>query len=170
MESFRADDLTQEIMSLYESSFSVIEKIPYVNIRRTLGKGGELISFHDEGRFVGFSFVFRDADRVFLVYLAVCPDLRSKGYGGRILSSVRDTFNGCDIFLPMESLDPGADDLDTRKRRYDFYIRNGCRDSGFTCVSDDYPFTIMVLQGNVTKDEADSLITEYEDIHNGRRP
>ena len=168
MECVRTEDITPEISSLYEISFSPIEKIPYENIRRTFGEGGELLSFSDDGAFIGFSFLYRCASGIFLVYLAVRPDIRSKGYGARMLSAIRDTYPGCDIFLPMEPLDPGAGDIDMRRRRYGFYIRNGCTDSGYTVISDGYPFQILFLQGSVSKGTAESIIGEYEDLHNGR--
>lgn len=170
MECVREEDITHDISSLYERSFSDIEKIPYENIRRTFGRGGELLSFHDEGTFIGFSFLYRCARGVFLVYLAVRPDIRSKGYGGIILDMIRDMYQGYDIFLPMEPLDPGAEDIDMRRRRYGFYIRNGCTDSGYTVISDDYPFQILFLQGSIPKDAVESMISEYEDVHNGRIP
>ena len=170
MQCVRTEDITSEISSLYESSFSPIEKIPYENIMRTFGRGGELLSFYDDGTFVGFSFLYRCARGVFLVYLAVRPDIRSKGYGAGILSMIRGMYQGCDVFLPMEPLDPGAEDIELRKRRYGFYIRNGCTDSGFTVISDDYPFEILFLQGSMSKDAVESVIGEYEDVHNGRRP
>ena len=168
MDYRREDDLTDEIIDLYEASFSDIEKIPYDNIRRTFGKGGELISYRDGGRFVGFTFQFMNGGKVFLVYFATVPELRSKGYGSKIIGMLRRIYPDVTMFLPMESLDPAADDIGMRKRRYGFYLRNGCTDPGYTVISDDYPFSLLFISGMVPEKEAADTVALYEDIHNGR--
>jgi len=167
MECIREDHLTQEICSLYDISFSDTERVHYVNIQRTIGRGGELLSFHDRG-FVGFAFLYSSDGDTFLVYLAVDPKLRSKGYGSLMLECIRSEYQGRTVFLPMEPLDQSAEDIAVRRRRYDFYMRNGCTDPGITAISDGYPFSILFLQGSASKDDVDRLIGKYEDIHSGR--
>ena len=168
MECRYESDLTDDIILLYEGSFSDIEKVPLDNIRRTFGNGGELMSYHDEGAFVGFSFSFINGGNMFLVYLATCPHLRSKGYGSKMLAHMREDHPDKVIFLPMEPLDPDAPDIALRERRHGFYIRNGCRDSDFTVISDGFPFMVLFLQGTAGMEDVVSTIGTYEDIHNGR--
>ncbi len=166
MECRRHCSFTEEVLDLYMSSFDDREKVPIRNIERTFGHGGELMTFHDKGRFVALAFHFSHDDMIFLVYLAVCPELRSGGYGSRIIGMMRDIFPDRRIFLPVEPLDDDAPDSELRRRRQAFYIRNGCRDSGFTVISDDYPFEIFFLNGSVSEDEANSTIGLYERTHN----
>ena len=54
---------------------------------------------------------------VWLFYLAVNDSIRSRGYGSRILSSVRWHAAGRTVVLELEPLDDGAPNLEQRRRR-----------------------------------------------------
>ena len=62
-----------------------------------------------------------------IVYFAVVPELRSRGYGSKILQAIRrqhpDTRIVVDIEVEEDSKD--AEELERRNRRREFYSRNG---------------------------------------------
>ncbi len=167
MECSRNSSFTDDVLDLYMSSFDEREKVPIENIERTFGHGGELITYHDDDRFVGFTFHFSQDDRIFFVYFATRPELRSKGYGSEMIRMFREMFSDRRIFFPVEALDEKASDIEIRRRRHAFYLRNGCVRSGYTVISDDYPFDLFYMNGSVTKDEAVETIGLYESVHNG---
>lgn len=164
----RVSELTPQMLDLYEQSFSDIEKVPKENLMRTFGRGGGLIEYYDDEEFIGFTFFFSDEDRTFWVYFATRPEMRSKGYGAKIIPILRDALKGQRIFLVIEPCDPMAEDIDIRIRRHGFYIRNGCSDSGVQVISDDAWFDTMYVQGELTEQEMWDTVRLYEDIHNGR--
>ncbi|MBP5211670.1 MAG: GNAT family N-acetyltransferase, partial [Pyramidobacter sp.] len=47
-------------------------------------------AYYDKDRLVGFSFATVSDQAVFLIYLTVEPDLRSKGYGSMILKQIAE--------------------------------------------------------------------------------
>lgn len=162
-------EITPDVSRLFSVSFSDIEKIPEENLLRTFGRGGELVKYYDDGEFIGFTYFFHNEDKTFWVYFATEPEKRSKGYGSKIIPLLRELHPDQRIFLVIEPCDEGAEDIEIRKRRHGFYIRNGCSDAGFQAVSDDAWFDIMYVKGSLTKEEVIDTIQMYEDIHNGRK-
>lgn len=160
-------EIPTEITGLYAESFSETEKIPIKNLERTLDRGGEMLRFESEGEFVGFTFSFLDENIRFLVYFAIRADLRSKGYGTGISDMFLKKHSGEKIFLVVEPLDENSADSETRMRRQEFYRRNGFRLAGYQVVSDDYPFDVMTVNGDVDCETAKRVVKRYEDIHNG---
>ena len=161
------DTIPESVKALYDSSFPDEERIPYGNLERTFGNGGELVSFSDSGDFVGFCYSFEHEGVVFLVYIATVPESRGRGYGKEMLDAVRSMKTGKVVFLVLEGSD-SDDPSDIRNRRRNFYLRNGCRDTGFRVLSDDVYFDSMFVQGSCPEKVVDSTVRYYEDLHNGR--
>ena len=78
-------------------------------------------------KFCGFSNSISHGDITNIVYFAVVPELRCRGYGSQILQAIRrqhpDTRLVVDIEVEEDSKD--AEELERRNRRRDFYQRNG---------------------------------------------
>ena len=167
---FRSESVTEipeEVRSLYMASFPPEERIPYGNTMRTFGRGGDLEVFTDDGQFVGFCYSFESEGSVFLVYIATLPGLRGKGYGARMLDEMRRIKAGRNMFLVLEGTDGSPED-GMRIRRRNFYLRNGCTDTGVRILSDDVYFDSMNVLGNNTEQSMNRTVRMYEDIHNGR--
>ncbi len=161
------DHIPKEIADLYNESFTVAEKVPLKNIERTFTRGGELLRFESDGKFIGFTFSYSNNGPRLFVYFATIPNLRCKGYGKTILRKFTELHSEEDIFLIVEPLDENAEDLEIRKRRKEYYKRNNFVDAGYRVISDNYPFDVMIANGNVDKETAVRTVKEYEDVHNG---
>lgn len=160
-------DIPDAVRSLYMSSFPPEERIPYENLERTFGRGGELRVFTDEA-FVGFSYTFEHDGSVFLVYIATDPSLRGRGYGAEMLESIRDSKPGRRIFLVLEGVYGTPEEAELRLRRRNFYLRNGCRETGCRLLSDDVMLDSLGVSGENTFESMDATVRYYEDVHNGR--
>lgn len=156
------------ILELYNTAFSEAEKIPLENLHRALGKGAFLDACIDEGRFIGFIFGFIDEDKLFFVYFATIPEVRGQGYGAQILRDFRQRYQDKRSFLVTEPKDSSAEDYTMRVRRQNYYVRNGCTETGIKLLSDGVLFDAMFIQGALTEEEMVKVVTLYEDIHNGR--
>lgn len=161
------DSIPENIRRLYRGSFPDEERIPFSNLERTFGRGGELLSFSDDGDFIGFCYSFEHDGMVFLVYIATEPSLRGKGYGREMLDIVRSRKGGRTVFLVLEGSDTD-DPSDIRVRRKGFYLRNGCIDTGTRLLSDDVYFDSMFVLGSCPPERLQSAVDYYEDVHNGR--
>lgn len=156
------------ILDLYKTAFSDAERIPLENIHRAMGKGAFLDAYSDEGRFIGFIYGFIDGDKLFFIYFATVPEVRGQGYGAQILKDFRQRYQDKRSFLVTEPKDSGAEDYIMRVRRQNYYIRNGCTETGIKLLSDDVWFDAMFIQGTLSEEEMVKVVTLYEDIHNGR--
>ena len=115
-----------QVKALYESAFPANERIP---IKRLLDDKikREFWAFFDGDLFCGFSNSITHGSITNIIYFAVVPELRSRGYGSKILQAIReqhpDTRIVVDIEVEEDSKD--AEELERRNRRRDFYQRNG---------------------------------------------
>ena len=123
-----------QVKALYESAFPANERIPIKHLLDDKIKREFLAFFNkDNGenaaapKFCGFSNSITHGSITNIVYFAVVPELRSRGYGSQILQVIReqhpDTRIVVDIEVEEDSKD--AEELERRNRRRDFYLRNG---------------------------------------------
>ncbi len=83
------------------------------------------LAYYDGDDFCGFTYTVENEDMVFVLYLAVNDEIRSKGYGTAILADLKARASGRGVALNIEPLDPHAANSEQRVRRLDFYRRNG---------------------------------------------
>ena len=78
-------------------------------------------------------------------YFAVREDLRGKGYGQQILTVMMEKYKGQSCVLDMESPTQDCDNIEQRKRRHAFYLRNGFRDTKVYRTYNDITMTVMMM-------------------------
>lgn len=122
----------QTIWSVFKKSFPLAEQYPAWMLR-TLSHmpGFHSIAFYDGEELCGFAYYINFFwKRIFLLYLAVNPEIRSKGYGSRILTWLKQRNRNGQIILNVEKDDPKADNHEQRMKRIEFYRRNGIYETG----------------------------------------
>ena len=151
-----------QVKALYESAFPANERIPIKHlldykIRR------EFWAFFDKEdggdaatpTFCGFSNSITHGSITNIVYFAVVPELRSRGYGSQILQAIRrqhpNTRIVVDIEVEEDSKD--AEELERRNRRRKFYTRTGFDSSPFDYVWQGEHYRLLTAGGTVTEKE-----------------
>lgn len=146
------EDFDERIKSLYNTAFPDDERIPWNYILRLSEELSlETTAYYDGDDFVGFT-IFYPRDGVgWWWYFAVEENLRGKGYGQEILDRFRQCHADRPFILDIESPRQKSDNIAQRQRRYDFYVRNGLRDTGVgrsfygveyaILISDETPFS-----------------------------
>ena len=124
----RAD--RQALKRLYREVFPAYERKPLFLLFWQLRQGAARLFVIEEDGFAGFAFVLESPRLVMLDYLAVDPNRRGAGLGGRTLAALRELYNDRTILLDIERLDPAAPNARQRERRKAFYLANGFVDSG----------------------------------------
>lgn len=122
----------KEIKKLYKHAFPRSERVPFFLIKRfSKRRDISLTAFYDGGTFCGFSYSV-ESDTLFLVlYLAVSKEVRGQGYGGKILSYLKETHTDKTVVLHIEPLDESAPNIEERKSRLNFYLKNGFVNTGY---------------------------------------
>ena len=161
-----------QVKALYESAFPENERIPIKHllddkIKREFwaffdkedGESGAAENTADENtatpKFCGFSNSITHGSITNIVYFAVVPELRSRGYGSQILQVIReqhpDTRIVVDIEVEEDSKD--AEELERRNRRRDFYLRNDFGSSPVDYVWQGEHYRLLTAGGTVTEKE-----------------
>lgn len=151
-----------QVKALYESAFPANERISIKHLLDDKIKR-EFWAFFDKEdgenaaapKFCGFSNSITHGSITNIVYFAVVPELRSRGYGSQILQVIReqhpDTRIVVDIEVEEDSKD--AEELERRNRRREFYTRNGFDSSPFDYVWQGEHYRLLSAGGTVTEKE-----------------
>ncbi|SOD13775.1 Ribosomal protein S18 acetylase RimI [Fibrobacter sp. UWB16] len=151
-----------QVKALYESAFPANERIPIKHLLDDKIKREFWAFFGKEDgesgaapKFCGFSNSITHGSITNIVYFAVVPELRSRGYGSQILQVIReqhpDTRIVVDIEVEEDSKD--AEELERRNRRRDFYQRNGFEASPVDYVWQGEHYRLLSAGGSVTEKE-----------------
>ena len=146
--------LDEQLRRLYTTAFPVEEQIPYDDLPYLMDALSiDYTAYYEGETLVGLTMVLSLAKYNWWWYFAVCEPLRGKGYGQQILKAILEKYRtNCPLILDIESpFQADAPNPAQRQRRYDFYLRNGLRDTetsrtynGITyriLSSSDEPFT-----------------------------
>ena len=114
------------VKGLLERAFPKNEQFPMFLLRlRAWSSYVHFLAYYDGDDFCGFTYTVENEDMVFVLYLAVNDEIRSKGYGTAILADLKARASGRGVALNIEPLDPHAVNSEQRERRLEFYRRNG---------------------------------------------
>lgn len=119
------------IYRLYRSAFPRCERKPFSMIYK-MSRAGKTDVWYisDQGRFVGLAITINGPDRILLDYFAIAEAHRSGGYGSQILKSLIAHYEPKSLFGEIENVIDEGEDLPLRKRRKQFYLRNGLKEMG----------------------------------------
>jgi len=87
------------------------------------------------------------------MYLAIDASQRAKGYGSQILSQIREAYPNNRIILNIEAEDETADNNAERKKRKQFYMRNGYSSAGVFLKIMGVTYELLVCSGDCTAKE-----------------
>ena len=117
------------IYKLYRSAFPRSERKPFSMIYK-MSRAGKTDTWYitDEGRFVGLAITINGPDRILLDYFAIDEQARNGGYGSQILKMLISHYAPKSLFGEIENVIDEGEDLPLRKRRKQFYLRNGLKE------------------------------------------
>lgn len=144
---------------VYVESFPRHERLPWPVLHglASLRKAVRFLAFYEEDTPAGFAYVVDGGNLLFVLFLAVNPHVRSRGYGSRILATLRELFPGRQVFLEIEPVGEGADNEEQRVRRLAFYEKNGFSRSGYR-MYDGMWYELLCTEGDLDPDAALALI------------
>lgn len=150
-----------ELRQLYGTAFPVEEQIPYDDLIYLLDKLDiDYTAYLDGETFVGLTMALRLPRYNWGWYFAVREELRGKGYGQEILSTVLNKYRtGRPFIIDIESpRQADAPNPEQRQRRHAFNVRNGLKDTPTSRTFDNITYTIM------TNSEEPFTQEDYDDI------
>ncbi len=124
----------------------------------------KFLAFCDHGTVCGFAYLAVTRKLIFIMFFAVDENVRSKGYGGRILAELSSMFPTRKIIVSIECCDIEAKDIEHRKRRKQFYLRNGFKETGFFLKMAGVEQEILVSNGSFSKAEFRIFFMRYSNF------
>ena len=120
-----------KIYSLYRSAFPRCERKPFSMIVK-MTRLGKTDTWYctDQGKFVGIAITINGDDAILLDYFAMDKSLRNSGYGSALLQALIRQYAPKTLFGEIETEFEQCEDLELRKRRKQFYLRNGLKEMG----------------------------------------
>ena len=134
------------LKEIYDNAFPYDEKVPYYDFFDLLDTmGGEFTAYYDGENLLGMFVGFRMKKYNYGGYLVVDEKFRGKGYGQKIVTDILDRYSKDNPFLvDCESpFQTNAPNLEIRKRRHAFYLRNGMKDTGRYITVHNVDYIIM---------------------------
>ncbi|WEV51609.1 GNAT family N-acetyltransferase [Lactobacillus sp. ESL0731] len=116
-----------------------------------LHKRVQFKTLYDHEKFCGLVYYVVGERIIYLVYLAVNPDLRDQGYGTQILEHLKAEFPDQQLTLDIEPVTKSAKNYRQRVRRLRFYQRNGFHPTSAKLRDSDGQFQILITGKKLNK-------------------
>lgn len=139
------------LRQLYRASFPACERLSWSELERQQKSGKmDLLTVVDEGEVRGILVMSPTKTLVLGVYLSIFPGKRNGGTGTKVLQAIRTYYEGRPICLEIEDPEePGAPNTEQRRRRQNFYLRNGIHTIGKMYMYET-DMILMATDENVT--------------------
>ena len=168
----RKSDEYKEVKDLYWNTFKDHDGFPiwYMTLRSRRDYV-DINGYYDDGRFCGMSIVLKDPEVFYILYLTVNPEIRSHGYGSQILSILSEEAGDRNVVLDIEDPYEDCSDPDIRRRRLNFYLRNGFVETQYKYFDKDGKYLIMSKSGDASQDHLYEMLRKLSfgfyraDIH-----
>lgn len=123
------------IEDLYMRAFPKSERKPFgLMVQKQLEGTMELLSIEDENGFLGLAIFAYDKDIALLDYFAILDEKRGQGIGSRAIKALQKIYTGKRFILEIETTKKTCSDLELRKKRKEFYLRNGLHTMDFDVI------------------------------------
>ena len=124
----------------------------------------DFTAYYDGDLLLGFTIVYPRPSYNWFWYFAVKPELRGKGIGQTILSTLIEKYENQSNIMDIEAPRPDCSNAEQRKRRHDFYVRNGFRDTGVGRSFDGAEMSILMSgEGTFTMNDYDQVLSELSE-------
>lgn len=144
-----------QIISVYNKSlkheFPSNERRPLALIIKGVNAGTyECLGAFSGNELLGYAFFLKHGNDYLWDYLAVFEEYRCDGVGSKIIQAIREHYKSADSVIgEVENPEFARTDEERQlmTRRMDFYLRNGCIDTGVKAVTFGARFIIIQISG-----------------------
>ncbi len=155
----------QKVKEIYKSSFPKEDRMPFVlMLIMAYLKSTHFISFYDGDTLCGFVYMATIKKLTFVMFFAVNENIRSKGYGSRILDKIQSLYPDNKIIITIERCDEDAEDIEQRLRRRKFYMNNGYIETGYIVKLGNQKQEIIIKNGKFDKREFTLFFLRYSNF------
>ena len=114
----------------------------------SLRKDIHYLAFYEDKQIIGVMYTIETDKLDYLLYLAVNPELRSKGYGSKMIEWLKNRSGEKPVALDVEKVEESAPNYAQRQKRLAFYERNGFYSTNYNAYYNDQYYTILTNKDN----------------------
>ena len=153
----------EEIKQLYWDAFPFEERIPfYIMVLVGNDRGVEFLSVYDDDIWIGFIHTLVGEKLSYIFYFAIDGRLRRSGYGSKILREYKKMHPR--LSLAIEPVEEGSGNIKQRKKRLEFYNKNGFETLDTRVVEMGVEFELMGAKGmEIKESDYKSLVKKFFD-------
>jgi YjeF N-terminal domain protein len=153
----------EEIKQLYWDAFPFEERIPfYIMVLVGNDRGVEFLSVYDDDIWLGFIHALVGEKLSYIFYFAIDGRLRRSGYGSKILREYKKMHPR--LSLAIEPVEEGSGNIKQRKKRLEFYNKNGFETLDTRVVEMGVEFELMGAKGmEIKESDYKSLVKKFFD-------
>lgn len=153
---------SRDVKRIYFEAFPKKERMPFpMMVAMSKLWNTDFLCFYDNDVLCGFIYLAHNRKMVFVMFFAVDEKLRSKGYGSAILEEVRNRYPDKKIIISIEPCEDGAADIAVRRKRKEFYLRNGYKETGYFIKLSGVVQEIIIANGEFSKREFRAFFAVY---------
>ena len=150
-----------KISHLYKTAFPADERAPiWVLTYKSDRENVDFWGLYANDEWIGLAYAITENDLTYLFYLALAEDVRGKGLGSKALRALLRYYEGKRFYIALEQLDPSAENIEERKRRRQFYLKNGLKPIKRTIREASVVYDVMST-GDVQPEEYKRMMTNY---------
>ena len=153
----------EEIKQLYLDAFPFEERIPfYIMVLVGNDKGVEFLSIYDDDTWLGFIHTLVGDELSYIFYFAIDNRLRQSGYGSKILHEYKKIHPR--LSLAIEPIEENSDNIKQRRKRLEFYKKNGFETLDTKVVEMGIEFELMGAKGmEIKESDYKKLVKKFFD-------
>ena len=153
----------EEIKQLYWDAFPFEERIPfYIMVLVGNDRDVEFLSVYDDDIWLGFIHTLVGEKLSYIFYFAIDGRLRRSGYGSKILREYKKMYPR--LSLAIEPVEEGSGNIKQRKKRLEFYNKNGFETLDTRVVEMGVEFELMGAKGmEIKESDYKSLVKKFFD-------
>lgn len=139
----------KKIRDIFSTSLPSYERLSLFSIYAfSLRKDIHYLVFYEGKTIVGIMYTIETKKLNYLLYLVVNPELRSKGYGSKMLEWLKNRSQDKPVALDIEIIDDKASNYGQRLKRLTFYERNGFHSTNYNIFYEDQYYTVLTNNEN----------------------
>jgi YjeF N-terminal domain protein len=153
----------EAIKQLYWDAFPFEERIPfYIMVLVGNDRGVEFLSVYDDDIWLGFIHTLVGEKLSYIFYFAIDDRLRRSGYGSKILREYKKMHPR--LSLAIEPVEEGSGNIKQRKKRLEFYNKNGFETLDTRVVEMGVEFELMGAKSmEIKESDYKSLVKKFFD-------
>ncbi len=135
----------KQVNEIYKSSFPKKERYLSFNKLISYQKNGcaQIYCLIDNKIVYGFIYSIKYKDMIFILYLAISNKERSNGNGSYLLKWYLNQYYDKSIYLNIDEINESAIDYNIRKKRLEFYEKNGLYLTDYLSCEENAVFNIL---------------------------